>query len=267
MAISLSSLRTTTAILPPRVLIYGPPGLGKTSLAAEFPEPVFVQVEDGAPAGLELQSFRTEDGGLLTSFQEVMEAMVALRDDDHDFQNVAFDSIDKLEPLVWQQVCQDNNWPSIEAPGYGKGYAAADDVWREFLSLCAEIRRIRHMGIIHIAHSAIERFDDPQNASYSRYDIRLHKRAIGLFQDEVDAILFLNQDVTVKEEKTAFGGKEKKAKGGGNRWVYSEGRPSFVAKNRYGLPEKFEYVIGQGYETMASFFPMPAQAAPAQASE
>lgn len=59
----IDNIRTVTATLPPRILIHGQEGVGKTTLAAKFPVPVFLQLEDGTPAGLELASF-----GLLTSF-------------------------------------------------------------------------------------------------------------------------------------------------------------------------------------------------------
>ncbi|MTH95408.1 ATP-binding protein [Roseibium sp. RKSG952] len=259
MAISLSSLKRATATLPPRILLYGPPGMGKTTLAAEFPDAVFIQVEDGTPAGLEINTF-----GHLTTFQAVMEALYALADEDHGLGTLVVDSVDKLEALVWAQTCADNKWSSIEDPGYGKGYIATEAVWREFLSICNDLRTRKAMNIVFIAHSSIDRFDDPTAASYSRYDIRLHKRALALFQDEVDAILFLNQDVSVKEEKQGFG-KEVKASGFGQRWIYAEGRPSFVAKNRYGLPDKLLFEAGTGYRQMAAFFPnTPPTTAPVE---
>ncbi len=262
MAIDLSRLRRVTASQPPRILMYGPPGLGKTTLASEFPNAVFVQVEDGTPGNLELTSF-----GHLRSFVEVMEALSSLLNEAHDFSTVVVDSVDKLEPLVWDQTCADNKWASIEAPGYGKGYLAAEGVWREFLALCGELRHQRGMTTIHIAHAAIDRFDDPQTASYSRYDIRLHKRALALFQDEMDAILFLNQDVSVKVQEAGFNKKDHKGIGGGTRWIYAEGRPSFVAKNRYGLPDKFIFKPGEGYSALAPYLPAPVATETLKAAE
>jgi hypothetical protein len=91
----------------------------------------------------------------------------------------------------------------------------------------------------------------------------LHKRAIGIFQDEVDAILFLNQDVTIKTEDGKQGARAR-GDGGGNRLIYAAPRPAFVAKNRYGIPDKIMYERGKGYAALAPHFPIGVSGAPTE---
>lgn len=247
-------IRALRAELPPRVLIYGPPGMGKTTLASEFPDPFFIQVEDGTPAGLELV------GSQPATFDEIIETISLLYEEDHGFATLVIDSLDKMQPLLWDAVCRDNNWQSIEAPGYGKGYVATEYRWRELLDGLQALRRDRGMNIVLIAHSDVERFDDPTSVSYSQYQVRLHKSGRKLVEDEVDAILLLKQEATVKEEDQGFNKKRAHAEGGQTRFIYCEGRPAFTAKNRYGMPAKIVYRPGAGYSEISKFFPAPASA-------
>lgn len=250
MALSLADLKTTRTDKPPRILIYGPPGLGKTSLAAEFPSPIIIDVEDGTPAGVEIPTF-----GRIESFAQVMEALQALYTEDHQHMTLVIDSLDKTEPLVWQSVCEQHNKKSIEDFGYGKGYVEASAAWRTMYDWCNALRRDKGMTIVFIAHSTVNTFEDPLAPAYSTYDIRLHKRANAMVQDEVDAIWFINQDQTIKSEESGFNKSRARAEGAGVRWIYTEKRPAFVAKNRFGMPEAILYNKGQGYGAVAPFLP------------
>ena len=231
--ISLADIHEAVATLPPRVLIHGQEGVGKTTLAAKFSRPIFLQTEDGTPAGLKLSTF-----GLLSSYPDVRDALAALGGEPHDHATVVLDSLDKLEGLIWADVCATNNWPSIEAPGYGRGYVIPDRWWRDFLAALDWLRRERGLTIVLLAHSSIETISDPRASSYTSYQLRLHKRARGLVQDEMDAIAFLATDVAVISENAGFNKKRTRADGGSTRWLHFEGRPAFVAKSRFDLPPK-----------------------------
>lgn len=257
MAISLASLRKVRADQPPRLLIYGPEKMGKTTLASEFPAPVFLQTEKGESGSLELDSF-----GHLTSFEAVIEAIGVLAAEEHSFQTVVVDSVSALQKLIWQRVCQDGNVKSIEDydKGFGKGYVAADNYWLEIIDGLNFLRNERKMAVVLIGHAIIGKFDDPETLSYSTYGIDLQKRADALLKREVDAILLVKKDVTIKHEDAKKGEGRARADGGETRWIYTEGKPAFTAGNRYDMPPKIVYLRGKGFEALAPFFPAPAAA-------
>jgi hypothetical protein len=253
---NLSNICTVTATLPPRILVHGQEGTGKTTLAARFPAPIFLQTEDGVPGGLQLMSF-----GLLAQFSDVRSALAVLATEDHGFRTVVVDSLDKLEGLIWADVCATRHWPSIEAPGYGKGYVEVDIWWRDVLSALDYLRRERGMIVLLIAHSEIMTINDPRTASYTSYQLRLHKRARGLVLDEMDVVAFLATELVIHSENAGFNKTRNRADGGSTRWLHFEGKPAFVAKNRYGLPAKMQ--ISRDFEfgaSLASYLP-PARTA------
>ena len=142
MAISLSSLNRLSVPKPPRIVIYGPHGIGKNSFAGSAPRPVLINIEDGHPSGQPIDAFPKAEG-----FQDVMDAMAALYAEKHDFETLVVDSLDWLEPLVWAETVRRNNvanpskpWASIEDAGYGRGFVATLDVWREYLDAINALR-------------------------------------------------------------------------------------------------------------------------------
>ena len=166
-----------------------------------------------------------------------MEPLYALYNEPHEFGTVVIDSVDWLEPLIWKRVCDDNKWGSIEEPGYGKGYVAALDLWREYLDGLNALRNERGMTVIQIAHTDIKRFDSPVHEPYDRYVIKLHARAAALLQEHSDIVLFANYRVSTVKSDVGFNKKVTRALGSGERVLYTEERPAFLAKNRYGLPD------------------------------
>ena len=250
--VTIGTIKRATASLPARLLIHGQEGTGKTTLASRFPSPVFLQTEDGIPVGIETDTF-----GMLTDFLAVRSALTALATEQHEFGTVVIDALDVLEALIWRDLCSSQGWASIEMVGYGKGYVAADNWWIDLLNGLDYLRRQRGMTVVLIAHSTIETVNDPRTASYTSYQLRLHKRARGLVQDWCDAIGFLAPDLHVKEDDAGFGKKRARADGGSQRWLHWEARPSFVAKNRYGLPAKMPVPADFSYEALASYFPQP----------
>jgi hypothetical protein len=220
---------------PPRLLLYGVEGIGKSSFAANAPRPIFIQTEDG------LDEIDCDKFPLSTSFADVMKALQALSAEAHDFQTVCIDSLDWLERLIWDLVCQDFGVKSIEKAdgGYARGYMHALTYWRELVTVLTELRNRRNMAVILIAHSKVERVEDPLTPSYDRYSPRLHKHAGALLGEWVDAILFAHWKYRTKSEDAGFGRERSIAvaigANGEDRVLRTVGSPAWVAKNRFGL--------------------------------
>ena len=135
---------------------------------------------------------------------------------------------------------QSPRWADIEAPGYGKGYVAALDVWREFLDGINALRDDRGMAAVLIAHADIRRFDSPETEPYDRYQPKLHSRAAALVQEHVDAVLFANYRISTVKSDAGFGKKVVRGVSGGDRLLHTIERPAFLAKNRFGLEESID---------------------------
>ena len=253
--ISLASVKRGGQNKPPRIVLYGVHGLGKTSLGASSPSPIFIQTEDGLGT-LDVPTF-----GLLRTYDEIMQAIGSLLAEEHDFQTLVLDSIDHLEPIVWTQTCKDNGWANVEQPGYGKGYAAALDMWRVFLDGLNALRDERGMTILLLAHSTIQKFESPESDPYDRYIPKLHKGASALIQEWADCVLFGNYRISTVKSESGFGKKVTRAVGGGDRVLYTHERPAFLAKQRYDMPAS----IPLTWDAVAEHIPFFGVAAEADA--
>lgn len=225
----LNTIRKANAIFPPlKAVVYGVGGVGKTSFCATFPKPVLLPIEMGASA-IDIDSFPQA-----TTYAQIVEAINALHGE-HDFKTLVVDSLDWLEPLVWQATCAEHNKQSIEAFGYGKGYLEADKNWR-FLMAGFDSLRARGINIVCIAHSAVVKVEPPDADPYDRWTMKLHKRAGGLWHEWADLVAFVKYRVNV----VATANEKTRGIGTGERVIHTTERPAWDAKNRWSLPDSID---------------------------
>lgn len=229
MAISLSDLKRN-APKPPRIIIHGDPGIGKSTFAACAPAPVVIQTEDGL-GNLDVTAFP-----LAARYEDVIEAIGSLYGEPHDFKTLVVDSLDWLEPLIWDKVCREHKVDSIERLGYGKGYVEALTWWRQFYEGVTALRDARGMVVIMTAHSQIVHVEDPSLPAYDSHDLKLHKRAAALAEEFADVILYAAVQTGTVTEDIGFNNKRVRAVTSGERVMHTVGQPAFLAKNRYSLP-------------------------------
>ena len=230
---SLANIRKKAKQKPPRIVLYGGAGIGKTFFAASMNKPIFVLTEDG------MGKIEADHFPLATSFEDVLKNLQSLIDNDNDYKTLVVDSLDWLEPLIWDKACQDNNFKSIESVGYGKGYVEALKYWRIYLNLLNELRE-KGYTIMQIAHNQIKRFESPEIEAYDRHELKLHRKAADLILEHSDCCFFANFKLGTVQVKGKGGNMTTKAVAG-DRVVYTVEKPAYLAKNRYALPESLPF--------------------------
>lgn len=219
-------------------LLYGPEGAGKTTFGGNSTKPILIGAEEGADiAGPpRLPPCKTYEGFIA--------GIDALIKDEHDYETIVIDTIDSIEPLLWEKIKKESGVSSIELAcgGWGKSYVKAAE---EFLKLREKLNILRNqkgMNVIILAHSQMCKYNEAvTDVERDAYKLKLHKRAIPVFVEWVDMLLFATDKLYI-ENKT---GKEK-IFGIGERVIYTEKRPAFDAKNRFGLP----FEISLDYEEL-----------------
>lgn len=232
--IDLSAITPSKRIMPPRITVYGPEKVGKTTLASQIPNALFIDIEGGSGAVNVARVMRNPEAGTLTTFQSFSDVLAALETQEHKFEALVIDSVDWLESLVFAHAAKQYGKQTIADVDYGGGYVAAESIFRDVLRRLDGLRDSKNMVIVLIAHSEVVKFDNPLTASYDQYRLKLHKRIAPLINEWSDCLLFANLAVKVNKEQVGMA-KVNKATDQG-RVLYTSKSEAYVAGNRYDLP-------------------------------
>ena len=224
-----------TAATAYRIGIFGPGGIGKTTLAAFAPGPVVCFDLDGSLPALAAAGMLPDADLRVATAQDWPTLRAQLAGDGWaDIKTIVLDSLTRAEELCLEYLLEtkptEKGAPadSIEAYGFGKGYQYLFDVFLPLLAdLEAHTRAGRH--VVCIAHDCTSDVPNPAGEDFIRYEPRLSspksgKASIRLrVREWLDALLFLSYDVDVQDGKGT---------GSATRTLWPYELPSHMAKSR-----------------------------------
>lgn len=259
MAIDITSLRRGGGNKPPIAIVYGKPGIGKTTIAAQMPSPIFLQTEDGLTSP-HLEWVPTF--GIMQSYEDVMSAFDTIANNvkDHGWKTLVIDSIDRLNPLIVEYVCLQNGWKKLEDGAYGKGKVALVDEWRRFMNFMLAMRNEIGLSVVMLGHSKAVKITPPDSEGYTQWNLTLPEDVSRILIGDSDMVLFATHPVVTQQSGDGL----KKV----NRAIidkpriYTQERGGVVAKNRYGMPE----FIPMEWEVLARYVPAWAVTLPANSA-
>jgi hypothetical protein len=220
-------------------LFYSPPGVGKTELAANYPDPIFLMI--GIEMGLltlikhgRVRPDMPKNKSPIGNWQTLHGSLDSIERLTHPYQTLVLDTLNGAQHLLKQFVIEqdfDNDPDKFDS--YGKGWARTAQPWKEFLTRLDYIRHRRGMRILMLAHSSVNKIGNPDGDDYQSNTPELHEKYIWNQTNAwADNVLFGNLEVVAVKQKGASKAKVNK---GDRRVIYVHATASHFAKNRWGL--------------------------------
>ena len=222
-----------------KVVIYGPEGIGKSTFASKFPDPIFIDTE-GSTRKMDVR--RMPKPTSWEMLQNEVREIIANR----LCATIVIDTIDWAEQLCIRSLCDRFEKKGIEEFGYGKGYVYEQEDFGKLLNLLQEAVD-SGINVVLTAHAQLRKFEQPDEmGAYDRWELKLGKKTGStispLVKEWADMVLFCNyKTVTVAADDS---GKKFKA-AGGERVMFTSHHPCWDAKNRDGLAPELPFDFGQ----------------------
>jgi len=230
--------------------ITGDAGLGKTSLAATFPKPIFIRAEDGLQAIP--QSTRPDAFPVIQSVDSLWEQLTALVKEDHDYKTLVIDSVTQLDTIFSTNIVEtDPKKPRTIAQalgGYGAGFQALSSMHGRVRKAAGVLNERKNMNVVFIAHAETETIELPDADPYTRYNIRMQKKSVSHYIDNVDLVGFMKLETFTQGD-----GERKKAYSDGTRLLVTYATAANISKNRFGITE--DIIVNNGENPLITFIP------------
>ena len=222
-----------------KVVIYGPEGIGKSTFASMFPNPVFIDTE-GSTKHMDVP--RTPKP---SSWTMILEQVKYFKANPHLYDTLVIDTADWAEQLCMSEICAKSQKRSIEDFGYGKGYIYLAEEFGRLLNLLEDVIEVG-INVVITAHAQMRKFEQPEEmGAYDRWELKLQKKTAQLLKEWADMVLFANYEIFVINVDNQGVQKGKNKAQGGKRVMYTSHTPSWDAKNRHNLDLKLNLDYGE----------------------
>lgn len=238
-----------------KIVLYGTEGIGKSTFASKFPDPIFIDTEDSTK---ELDVARFDKP---TSWTMLLEQVKYVITNPGCCKTLIIDTADWAEQLEIAELCATKGWKGLEDAGYGKGYQYSAEEFGKLLNLLSEVT-YKGISVVMTAHAWLRKVELPDEiGSYDHWEMKTSKKVAPLIREWADAVFFANYKTIVVNVDGQGAQKGKNKAQGGKRMLYTTHTPFWDAKNRLGLPDE----LPLDFAALAQYIGIPtaqAQTAP-----
>jgi len=218
-----------------KVVVYGPEGIGKSTFASHFPDPLFIDTEGST---VNMNIMRTQRP---SSWTMLIDQVTFIRNNPAMCGTLIIDTSDWAEMLCVAHICAKASVKGIEDFGYGKGYTWLEEEFGRLLNLLQEVIGVG-INVVITAHAQMRKFEQPDEmGAYDRWELKLEKKTSALVKEWADIVLFANYKTIVVNVDNQGTQKGKNKPQGGARVMYATHHPCWDAKNRHDLPDELPF--------------------------